>query len=151
MSMNCPRCIDVKLIDRLAESESGVYRCGNCSGNWMDYASVESHLVASDKMAASACRSIWDLKTEISPILRCPLCQSGLHFFVYRGVELDYCMQCRGLWFDALEMENFLKRYNSELFKSGVTKGHNHSSSTVPLGIIAEVLFGAIGAILCEL
>ena len=149
MSLNCPKCIDVKLIDRLAES--GVYRCGNCSGHWLNYTSVESFLVKHDKMAASACRSIWDLKTEISPILRCPQCQSGLHFFVYRGVELDYCMQCRGLWFDALEMEGFTARYDLEWFKSEATKGHNHSSSTVPLGIIAEMLFGAIGVILGEL
>jgi len=36
---------------------------------------------------------------------RCPKCGAPLVEFHYKGVELDKCSRCEGIWFDAGEME----------------------------------------------
>lgn len=37
--------------------------------------------------------------------MRCPACRSELVVVEREGVELDWCPFCRGLWFDAGELE----------------------------------------------
>lgn len=37
--------------------------------------------------------------------MRCPACRAELVVVEREGVELDWCPFCRGLWFDAGEME----------------------------------------------
>ena len=75
---------------------------------------VESYLVERDEMTAKAFRAIWDLKSEKSPTLKCPQDYSDLHVFSYKGVELDFCMDCKGLWFDVFELEAFSNRDDLE-------------------------------------
>ena len=75
----------------------------------MEYNPLKSYLEERDEIAAKALRSIWDLQAEISPNLRCPQDNQPLYIFVHKGVELEFCQQCRGLWFDANELEGFKK------------------------------------------
>ena len=35
----------------------------------------------------------------------CPACKSEMIDIEYNRIELDYCTQCRGVWFDAEELE----------------------------------------------
>jgi len=35
----------------------------------------------------------------------CPVCKVAMMVVEYDGVELDYCVECRGIWFDRNEME----------------------------------------------
>ena len=35
----------------------------------------------------------------------CPACKSEMIDVEYNRIELDYCTQCRGVWFDAEELE----------------------------------------------
>lgn len=35
----------------------------------------------------------------------CPACDVGLFMLRFRGIEVDYCDRCRGLWLDAGELE----------------------------------------------
>jgi len=37
--------------------------------------------------------------------MNCPRCKSGLVVVEYSDVELDWCPECGGLWFDSGEME----------------------------------------------
>ncbi|MBN1856157.1 MAG: zf-TFIIB domain-containing protein [Dehalococcoidia bacterium] len=37
--------------------------------------------------------------------MNCPRCKSGLVVVEYSDIELDWCPQCDGLWFDSGEME----------------------------------------------
>ncbi len=41
--------------------------------------------------------------------MRCPKCGMELHEVEYRGVKIDKCFQCEGLWLDAGEMETLSK------------------------------------------
>ena len=37
--------------------------------------------------------------------MNCPRCKSALIVVEYHDIELDWCPQCEGLWFDSGEME----------------------------------------------
>jgi Zn-finger nucleic acid-binding protein len=37
----------------------------------------------------------------------CPKCDSALLILKLKGVEVDYCETCRGIWLDAGELEQF--------------------------------------------
>ena len=119
--MLCPKCNNEKIIEH--SLGSGIYQCGNCSSHWLDYKPVESYLVERDEMTAKAFRTIWDLKSEKSPALKCPLDHSDLHLFSYKEIELDFCMECKGLWFDVFELEAFSNRDDIEKTNSRQARG----------------------------
>ena len=75
----------------------------------MEYSPLKSYLEERDEIAAKAVRSIWDLRAEQSPNLRCPQDNQPLYVFAHKGLELEFCRQCRGLWFDANELEDFIQ------------------------------------------
>lgn len=37
--------------------------------------------------------------------MKCPVCALDLIVVERQGIELDFCVQCRGFWFDAGELE----------------------------------------------
>ena len=143
--MLCPKCSNEQLIEN--SLGSGIHRCNNCSSHWLDYKPVESYLVERDEMTAKAFRAIWDLKSKKSPTLKCPRDHSDLHLFSYKGIELDFCMECKGLWFDALEMESFTNLEDVESAKS-IKYSSSHETSVVPelcflpFAVLFEILAG---------
>ena len=40
----------------------------------------------------------------------CPVCHVGLAMTDRRGVEIDYCPQCRGVWLDRGELDKIIER-----------------------------------------
>jgi len=40
--------------------------------------------------------------------MMCPVCRDGMLVVEYRDVEVDYCLACRGIWFDSGEFELLL-------------------------------------------
>ncbi len=42
------------------------------------------------------------------PLLVCPNCQSPMTEVARRGVYVDVCVQCRGVWLDGGELEKLL-------------------------------------------
>ena len=46
----------------------------------------------------------------------CPACRSAMVIVEYDDIELDYCTACKGVWFDAGELELDLGE-NKVLFK----------------------------------
>jgi Zn-finger nucleic acid-binding protein len=42
----------------------------------------------------------------------CPACKKDMIVVEYRNVELDYCINCHGVWFDSEELELLLKSMN---------------------------------------
>jgi hypothetical protein len=57
--------------------------------------------------------------------MKCPKCGSDLKTESYHGIEIDRCPACRGMWLDAGEAEDLLRREDEgiiNIFKS-VMKG----------------------------
>ena len=46
--------------------------------------------------------------------MMCPVCKSGMIVVEYHNIELDYCADCKGVWFDSGELELMLKTYQME-------------------------------------
>jgi Zn-finger nucleic acid-binding protein len=44
----------------------------------------------------------------------CPVCKSDMIVVEYHDIELDYCDKCRGVWFDAGELELVMKTLELE-------------------------------------
>ena len=42
--------------------------------------------------------------------MNCPRCSSPLHPRVKKGVEIDYCNSCGGIWLDAGELDKIVQR-----------------------------------------
>jgi Zn-finger nucleic acid-binding protein len=42
----------------------------------------------------------------------CPVCKSDMIVVEHNNIELDYCNDCHGVWFDSTELELLLKSLN---------------------------------------
>jgi hypothetical protein len=40
----------------------------------------------------------------------CPLCKEPLQTAERHGVEIDYCLKCRGVWLDRGELDKIIER-----------------------------------------
>lgn len=56
----------------------------------------------------------------------CPACKHAMIVVEYRRIELDYCPNCKGAWFDAGELELWLEssgRQDAPTFLAGIIGG----------------------------
>ncbi len=44
-----------------------------------------------------------------SHLMKCPKCGANLETEDYRGIEVDRCRECLGVWFDAGEAERLIR------------------------------------------
>ena len=44
--------------------------------------------------------------------MNCPVCRKEMIVVEYASVELDHCLECRGVWFDRDELEQLLGSIN---------------------------------------
>ena len=47
--------------------------------------------------------------------MKCPQCEIPLLMTDRKGVEIDYCSQCRGIWLDKGELDKIINLYGEEL------------------------------------
>jgi Zn-finger nucleic acid-binding protein len=52
----------------------------------------------------------------------CPTCKRPMLVVEYKHIELDYCGNCRGVWFDCGELELLLESEEEKLFLNAVMK-----------------------------
>lgn len=52
----------------------------------------------------------------------CPVCEIELRMSERKGIEIDYCPQCRGVWLDKGELDKIIERTNKDLDKSSTYK-----------------------------
>lgn len=45
--------------------------------------------------------------------MKCPVDQSALQMMERRGIEIDYCPECRGVWLDRGELDKMLQNDSS--------------------------------------
>jgi uncharacterized protein len=54
--------------------------------------------------------------------MNCPKCSATMQSITFKGVEVDKCSSCGGIWFDMLEAEHLRKLSGSEKIDSGDAK-----------------------------
>jgi len=92
------------LVARRIEGGSKVEVCPTCHGLWLAPALVAGrvgHALRPDTAAALP-------PARPFAALPCPVDGSGMRALRHRGVEIDLCARCRGVWLDAGELERLL-------------------------------------------
>ena len=51
--------------------------------------------------------------------MQCPKCQSPMETIVYEEIEVERCLSCYGLWFDALKKDDLKNMNGSEVIDIG--------------------------------
>ena len=96
----CPVCGHEALDP--AGNDLGMSSCGRCEGDWIppDSAArlIEGHLGLDRKMLPEL-----ESFTRADPI-GCPSCDSPLTLLKLKGVSVDWCRSCDGLWLDSGEL-----------------------------------------------
>lgn len=90
--------------------------CPSCRGTWLDAGELK---MLEDGQRKSYDEMMTEIKEEqtveqeqiLSVIGLCPKCQKApMQLVNYRGVELDYCPSCKGLYFDMGELKEVIRR-----------------------------------------
>jgi Zn-finger nucleic acid-binding protein len=106
--MNCPRCT-VALEWKQCKG-TGVNCCPECQGLWLDHSALNMARQAGE---ADLPEDSGTLHVSKVSAISCPNDGAGLHTFTHRGVEVDACLECKGLWLDKGEWEKLAKASGS--------------------------------------
>lgn len=94
--------------------------CANCGGLWLDAGELEAlERKESQERGELLQQARKELVEETRQIIKvvgmCPKCQAvRLKQIVKRGVQLDYCPSCKGLYFDDRELERVMEAAKDE-------------------------------------
>ena len=105
----CPRCgVELETLTHAGVKGAG---CPKCEGVWLSAADLVTaiRLYAADH--GVALETIALLEGPARPTeLRCPDCPSSLQLIALRGVDVERCPSCRGVFLDRGEIEAIAKR-----------------------------------------
>lgn len=60
--------------------------------------------------------------------MKCPSCNETLLMSEKKGIEIDYCPSCRGIWLDRGELEKIIER-STEPYEQKDTFDRRHNQS----------------------
>jgi len=109
MSMTCPRCRNVQLVERRATPPGAgapftLYACEVCKGLWLD-AHVQAALCPTVAHLPERSLEVSLLGRRGEGISSCPRCQVAPVEFTVLDVPIDLCTRCGGVWLDGDEYE----------------------------------------------
>ena len=105
----CPRCrVELETLTHAGIKGAG---CPKCEGVWLGAADLVSAIrfFATDKGVALKTIALLEGPTRASA-LRCPECSVSLQSIALRGVDVEKCPSCRGVFLDSGESEAIAKR-----------------------------------------
>jgi Zn-finger nucleic acid-binding protein len=104
----CPHCTNNDGASVLLVPDHGLLQesvCPSCHGRFLTREQVEDLVVDKMGVAVSLLRQLTDLYPGHS--LTCPACTGAMNLLLLRGIYLDLCLFCGGLWFDEGELSQF--------------------------------------------
>lgn len=106
--MNCPHCGEASLVEKLTKQGVLIDQCERCRGIWLDRGEIYLLSANPKKLEASLARTAADRHPSER---RCPRCASVLEAgpLLDASLEVDYCPQCDGIWFDGDELPRALE------------------------------------------
>ena len=118
--MNCPRCSE-KMVNT---NSSGIATasCLYCNGSWVSSKALE-FLLEKEPSAPkkSEFQKAFQTRAEAGTKRVCPDCQSQtLYVNHIRGVEIDLCPKCGGVFFDEGEIKKILPTAYKSQYDPGV-------------------------------
>jgi hypothetical protein len=121
-NMKCLRC--QTQMNKVARDSLLIDMCPDCGGIWLDAGEFERMESGSGHEVAHLLQQarkelLQDAGRLVSFAGMCPKCEGArLHPMKKRGVELDICPNCKGLFFDEKELELVLGDKSANWFAS---------------------------------
>ena len=118
--MNCIRC--KSKMRKVAKDKVLVDKCTECGSIWLDSGELEMMEKGAghdDAVIMHQARKelLHDAKRLVSLVGFCPKCEkTKLHQVKKRGVEIDVCSHCGGMFFDEGELEQMLEGKQETFF-----------------------------------
>ena len=115
---NCPKCGSE--IKYLGYGDIKFESCPGCHGIFLDHDEVGHENL--DNVVGDRAKPQADAKHLDTLEIRCPKCNQTMekHFNRYKkGLLLDVCPSCKGIWFDQGEFERFRGKLGRFLTKQG--------------------------------
>ena len=112
--MDCPVCL--KQMEKSYFFNTEVDSCRFCGGVWLDGSEL-SNFIQKGKIPKKVLASyaLDDSHQKVSEGQReCPRCHIRFQVVNHRGVNVDYCEDCRGFWFDRGELKKIMDTYIEE-------------------------------------
>ena len=106
--LDCPHCHEHDGSQRALTPAYGQLQeavCASCDGRFLSREQVEDLVVHKMGVDVGLLRQLTELYPGHS--LTCPECQRAMNLLLLRGVYVDLCLSCGGLWFDAGELTQF--------------------------------------------
>ncbi|MCX5795975.1 MAG: M48 family metalloprotease [Elusimicrobia bacterium] len=112
--MNCPKCAEQSLEERLGPSGILVDLCSACGGVWLDKGEIYNYVRYPQTLHDDLVKAYGDTAPGLRP---CPRCQVKMTQarFPAPGPVIDACPQCGGNWFDAGEVAALQSMLDLEL------------------------------------
>lgn len=107
----CPRCHDVEL--DVGKGSVGEDVCGGCGGRFLAPEISERVVVVELGFERELLREIAALFSGLR--IACPGCESMMSPMRLRGVTVDLCLGCGGLWLDAGELRRLTSERHEEI------------------------------------
>ncbi len=113
--MRCYRCQE----DMVKSELSGVLtdRCLYCKGIWLDAGELESLLFGKKKNKTELMNELRKErreeknKVEVIDEICCPKCTArAMTKMDKKGVKVDFCLECGGIYFDEGELKELIKK-----------------------------------------
>jgi Zn-finger nucleic acid-binding protein len=97
----CPR--DGATLVACPPPQAEALGCAHCQGLWLPYRLVIR--------AVGSVAQARGLPPGEATVLRCPIDGQALRLARHHGVEVDFCMQCSGVWLDRGEQERIVATF----------------------------------------
>jgi Zn-finger nucleic acid-binding protein len=136
--MQCPKC-ELKLEVMEREGHIG-FCCAKCSGILLTEAYVSTLEFKPEDSAVNFYTTLSSNLVDVSTC-RCPACNNKMYIAAYRNVELDFCGECKSVWFDFNELCSALTSH----------KSNKVGSSTYTKNDIASAVAEFFGGLLSNL
>lgn len=118
--MDCPRCIE-----KMEETTSkGIitHTCFYCNGTWINSDSLKIILEnENNRLLKTDLKKSFESLKVTNKDRHCPECKNQQLFqIIVRGVELDMCSECIGVFFDEGELKKLLPSLEMKSKETGV-------------------------------
>lgn len=140
-ALHCP--VDGRKLHGAVRRSLAVYCCDSCHGIWTE----RRHLNVETEQAVGRISSL-DLKqrTDVVADKACPRCATPrLHTRRVRGLELDLCPVCHGVWFDRGELDRLTALLPVYAAGLGGSRGERSWSDVADAGDLGELLIELAG------
>lgn len=123
--MQCPSCRSE--LETRSTNGIEIDECPSCRGIWFDADELRQTKDQADPDLRWMDFELWKHEDEFhvsEKKMKCPKCSIALAAIDYgkTGVEVDFCIQCRGVWLDAGEFEKIIDHLSDDLLNMGLSE-----------------------------